>query len=187
MGISEDKFIRQINAKEVGAFRVLFEHFYNYLVLYAMKRVRQREVAEDIVQEVFVAIWESSKVYNSFHGFRAFLYDVVQNKCLDYLKHKAVENRYLTYQLANHDEESEKEYNLMREEIYRELYTAVRELPDRCREVFELHLKGKKNEEIAELLSLSVETVKTHKKNAVRFLRERLGDLFFLLSVIQMG
>ena len=57
MDISEDKFIQQINAKEVGAFRILFEHFYNYLVLYAMKRVRQREVAEDVVQEVFVAIW----------------------------------------------------------------------------------------------------------------------------------
>lgn len=66
MDISEDKFIQQINAKEVGAFRILFEHFYNYLVLYAMKRVRQREVAEDVVQEVFVAIWESSKEYNSF-------------------------------------------------------------------------------------------------------------------------
>ena len=182
MDISEDKFIQQINAKEVGAFRILFEHFYNYLVLYAMKRVRQREVAEDVVQEVFVAIWESSKEYNSFHGFRAFLYDAVQNRCLDYLKHKAVENRYLAYQLANHDDESEREYNLMREEIYRELYLAVRELPDRCREVFELHL----NEEIAELLSLSVETVKTHKKNAVRFLKERMGNLFVLLVMFRM-
>ena len=93
MDISEDKFIQQINTKEVGAFRVLFEHFYNYLVLYAMKRVRQREVAEDVVQEVFVAIWESPKEYNSFRGFKAFLYDAIQNRCLDYLKHKAVENR----------------------------------------------------------------------------------------------
>ena len=177
MDISEDKFIQQINTKEVGAFRVLFEHFYNYLVLYAMKRVRQREVAEDVVQEVFVAIWESPK---------AFLYDAIQNRCLDYLKHKAVENRYLAYQLANHDDEREREYNLMREEVYRELYLSVRELPDRCREVFELHLKGKKNEEIAELLSLSVETVKTHKKNAVRFLKERMGNLFSLLVIFRV-
>ena len=60
MDISEDKFIQQINAKEVGAFRILFEHFYNYLVLYAMKRVRQREVAEDVVQKKFS--WRSGKV-----------------------------------------------------------------------------------------------------------------------------
>ena len=72
MGISEDKFIQQINAKEVGAFRALFEHFYNYLVLYAMKRVRQREVAEDVVQEVFVAIWESRKNTILFMDSRHF-------------------------------------------------------------------------------------------------------------------
>ena len=186
MDISEDKFIRQINAKEVDAFRILFERFHNYLVLYAMRRVHLREVAEDMVQEVFVAIWESPKKYNSFHGFRAFLYDSVQNRCLDYPKHKAVENRYVAYSLANRDDESEREYNLMREEIYRELYIAVKELPDRCRQVFELHLQGKKNEEIAELLSLSVETVKTHKKNAVRFLKERLGNLFFLLVMVKV-
>ena len=94
--------------------------------------------------------------------------------------------RYLAYQLANHDDEREREYNLMREEVYRELYLSVRELPDRCREVFELHLKGKKNEEIAELLSLSVETVKTHKKNAVRFLKERMGNLFTLLVMFRV-
>ena len=186
MDISEDKFIRQINAKEVDAFRILFERFHNYLVLYAMRRVHLREVAEDMVQEVFVAIWESPKKYNSFQGVRAFLYDSVQNRCLDYLKHKAVENRYVAYSLANRDDESEREYNLMREEIYRELYIAVKELPDRCRQVFELHLQGKKNEEIAELLSLSVETVKTHKKNAVRFLKERLGNLFFLLVMVKV-
>lgn len=185
MDISDDKFIRQINDKEIGAFRVLFERFYNYLVLYAMKRVQKREVAEDVVQEVFVAIWENTKKYNSFNGFRAFLYDSVQNRCLDYLKHKAVENRYVAYRLAHQDDEGEREYNLMQEEIYRELYLAVKELPDRCREVFELHLQGKKNEEIAELLSLSVLTVKTHKKNAVRFLKERLGNIFFLF--VMMG
>lgn len=66
------------------------------------------------------------------------------------------------------------------------MYLAVRELPDRCREVFELHLKGKKNEEIAELLSLSIETVKTHKKNAVRFLKERMGNLFVLLVMFRV-
>lgn len=186
MDISEDKFIQQINTKEVGAFRVLFEHFYNYLVLYAMKRVLPAGSCRGVVQEVFVAIWESPKEYNSFRGFKAFLYDAIQNRCLDYLKHKAVENRYLAYQLANHDDEREREYNLMREEVYRELYLSVRELPDRCREVFELHLKGKKNEEIAELLSLSVETVKTHKKNAVRFLKERMGNLFTLLVMFRV-
>ena len=66
----------------------------------------------------------------------------------------------------------------MREEIYRELFLAIQELPDRSREVFELHLQGKKNEEIAEVLGISVLTVKSHKQNALRCLKEYMGNLF---------
>ena len=74
----------------------------------------------------------------------------------------------------------EGEYDLMQEEIYRELYLAVRELPEKCRGVFELHLEGKKNDEIAEILGISVLTVKSHKQNAIHFLKERTGNLFLL-------
>lgn len=66
----------------------------------------------------------------------------------------------------------------MREEIYRELYLTIQELPDRCREVFELHLQGKKNEEIAELLALPEETVKMCKREIITYLKMRLGNRF---------
>ena len=89
-----EKFIEQINRKEAAAFRVLFGAFYRYLVLYAMRYVGQQEVAEDVVQEVFMAVWESDKEYNSYHGFKAFLYDSVKNRCLNHLKHQEVELRH---------------------------------------------------------------------------------------------
>ena len=66
----------------------------------------------------------------------------------------------------------------MREEIYRELCLAIQGLPDRCREVFELHLRGKKNEEIAELLNLPVRTVKMSKREAIAYLKNYLGNRF---------
>ena len=69
------------------------------------------------------------------------------------------------------------------EEMYRELHLAVSELPKQSRAVFELHLKGKKNEEIAQLLDLSVLTVKSYKKNAMQYLRKRLGGVYFLLLI----
>ena len=57
---------------------------------------------------------------------------------------------------------------------------AIRELPGKCRRVFELHLEGKKNDEIAKILGISVLTVKSHKQNAIHFLKERVGNLFLL-------
>ena len=73
---------------------------------------------------------------------------------------------------------------LMQEEIYRELYVAVRELPEKCQKVFGLHLEGKKNDEIAEILGISVLTVKSHKQNAIHILKEKMGNLFLLYAYI---
>ncbi|MBC5621693.1 MULTISPECIES: RNA polymerase sigma factor [Butyricimonas] len=76
------------------------------------------------------------------------------------------------------NEEKEREYNLMREEIYRELFLAIQELPDRSREVFELHLQGKKNEEIAEVLAIQAKAVKAYRRDTITFLKSRLGNKF---------
>ena len=181
-----EEFIDQINRKQMPAFRELFGSFYRYLVFrIAYQYLFNKYDAEDIVQEVFIAIWESDKKYNSYHGFRAFLYDSVKNRCLNYLKHQEVERRHAEILLQEQDEEDE-DHRLMREEMYRALHRAVDELPERCRQVFELHLQGKKNEEIAQMLELSVETVKTQKKKAMHFLREWLGRLYYLLMILNI-
>ena len=174
-------FVRRINEKQEQAFHELFLRFFNYLVVYAVRRVQRRDVAEDIVQEVFVNVWEGYKEFNSYVGFRAFLYNAVANRCRDYLKHQAVEGRYMEVVLK--EEKEWDELDMAEEEMYRELHLAVQELPERSRAVFELHLEGKKNEEIAQLLALSVLTVKSYKKNALQYLRKRLGNAHFLLLI----
>ena len=68
-----DEFIDQINRKQMPAFRELFGTFYRYLVLYALRYVKQQEVAEDVVQEVFIAIWESDKSIIHITGFGHFV------------------------------------------------------------------------------------------------------------------
>ena len=181
MNGTEQELVRRINVKEEAAFHELFMRFRNYLVLFAMRRVEQLDVAEDIVQETFIAIWENRKTYNSYQGLKAYLYELVQNKCTNHLKHRVVEDKYVSYVKAT-GEEAEGDYNLMQEEIYRELYIAIRELPEKCQKVFELHLEGKKNDEIAELLGISVLTVKSHKQNALHLLKEKMGNLFLLYT-----
>ena len=153
MNGTEQDFVHRINVKEEAAFHDLFTRFRNYLVLFAMRRIDQLDAAEDIVQETFITVWENKKIYNSYQGLKAYLYELVQNKCTNYLKHKQVEDRYVSY-VKTTGEETEGDYNLMQEEIYRELYMAVRELPEKCQRVFELHLEGKKNDEIAEILGI---------------------------------
>ena len=69
--------------------------------------------------------------------------------------------------------------DLVQEEVYRELYLLAKGLPDKCRRVFELSVEGKKNDEIADILGISVLTVKAHKQKALRYLKEHAVGLFF--------
>ena len=79
------------------------------------------------------------------------------------------------------DEGDDIDLKMMEEELYRLLFKTIDELPDKCRNIFLLHLEGKGNEEIALLLNLSILTVKTQKKRAMSYIRERLGRVYFVM------
>ena len=176
----DEQFMRQINSKEPKAYREVFNEFYNSLVYFAMRYVERVEIAEDLVQELFVNLWESKTVHTSYNGFKTFLYTSVKHACLDYLKHKNVEEKYLA-SLNLEDEGDDIDLKMMEEELYRLLFKTIDELPDKCRNIFLLHLEGKGNEEIALLLNLSILTVKTQKKRAMSYIRERLGRVYFVM------
>ena len=180
MNGTEQDFVHRINVKDEAAFHDLFTRFRNYLVLFAMRRVEQLDVAEDIVQEVFIAVWERDARYPTYNAFRSFLYNSVKNAGLNHLKHKNVEEKYLA-SLNLEDEGDDIDLKMMEEELYRLLFKTIDELPDKCRNIFLLHLEGKGNEEIALLLNLSILTVKTQKKRAMSYIRERLGRVYFVM------
>lgn len=181
---SNEISIEQINKLDVTAFRLLYKGYYRALVCYAMQIIKEAGTAEDIVQELFSVIWEKKVVFRSLSSFKSYLYNSVRNASFDYLKHKDVESTYLqkvidTHQAYKIDEGEEEDF--FSEEVYRQLFRTIDELPDRCREVFLMYMEGKKNEEIAAALHVSLETVKTQKKRAMAVLRKKLGSYHFLL------
>lgn len=182
---SKEISIEQINKLDTIAFRSLYKDYYKALVWYANQFVEESSIAEDIVQELFSSIWEKKMPFKSLTSLRTYLYNSVRNASFDYLKHKDVESHYLQKVLKAHqpyrsEEESEDFYS---EEIYRQLFRTIDELPLRCKEIFLMHMDNKKNEEIAHLLNISLETVKTQKKRAMSFLKKKLSpnQYFFLL------
>lgn len=175
----ENEFMKQLSEKHPGAFRRLFLDFYNALVYFAMGYVKEKEQAEDIVQELFMQIWERKVRYASYTGFKTFLYTSVRNACINLLKHREVEDKYTQYVLERDVDRSEADdLRIMEEEVYRLLLKAVDELPPRCRDVFEQILQGKKNEEIAVILEISALTVKTQRRIGMRILKEKLGNVY---------
>lgn len=179
-------FLEGINEQNTSAFDQLYNNYYRVLVLYAKNFLSSQEVAEDLVQDLFATMWEKKLKFNSLSSFQSYLYNSIRNASINYLKHKDVEISYLerlTDNCKNLDGEND---NVSEEEIYRLLFRAIDKLPSRCREVFLLHIDGKRNDEIAEALGITVATVKNQKKRAIHLIKEQLGSCCYLISFIDI-
>ncbi len=165
----------EFSPSERDTIRELFEQHYTPLVLFAKHYVADLEADKDIVQEIFLALIESAKTFDTPDELKAYLYTSVKNKCLKYLRHEKVKQEYSA---AHRDEPSEEEtyFNRVLEEevCYSLLVQEIEHLPEQCRNVFRLILAGKANPEIAENLNISIETVKSHKQSGKKILHDRL-------------
>ena len=107
----------------------------------------ENEVAEDIVQELFSVLWERRPLFNRISQFSTYLYNTVHNSALNHLRHQNVQNNYRQSIIDNLQEfmlvdDTSDIFN--KEEIYRQLFAAIDELPPRQKEVFLLCMEGKK-------------------------------------------
>lgn len=165
-------FIEAINRQEPKAYQTLYRLYYRALVNYAMRFISKQDEAEDVVQDLFVSMWNKKIQFVSYVSFRTYLYNAVYNAVLNVIKHQEVEQRYVDL-VKNEDELEFPEADYQKEEIYRQLYLAIDRLPKKCREIFLMYMDGKKNEEIAQILSISIETVKTQKKPGYALFKRR--------------
>ena len=177
-----DLFLDQLNRKQVGAYKQLYDRYYKSLVAYASMIALSDEAAEDIVQDLFYSLWEGHATFASYSAFKVYIYTHVRNASLNYLKHNMVEEAYAQSHEAEWENPDERDETAEQEERYRRLMLAIDDLPARMREVLLLTMEGKKNKEIAEALQVSVDTVKTQKMRALAKLKEDLGGwLLWLL------
>lgn len=171
--------IKNGNAKE---FEALFRKYYPSMCAVAMKFVRDKVVAEDLVQEAFIRLWTKRGEYEAIPNLKTFLYVAVKNLCFNYLRDKKETIDYEAAGLENLEDHF-KNY-LIEEETYRMITEAVRQLPVQSARIITLALQGKQNKEIAEMLGISVNTVKTLKYKSISLLRESLKGYFCILAII---
>ena len=170
-------------------FDKIYVLYYSRMFRFAKEYVLFDEDAENIVQDVFFFFWEKREVLDIQISLVSFLFALVKNKSLDYLRHKVIADEYkqelsaklTALELLNYSFTSD-------EEIEQILMTAINKLPERCRQVFlKSRIEGKKNREIANELNLTVSTVENQMTIALRKLRVELKDylplLLFLLDV----
>jgi RNA polymerase sigma-70 factor (ECF subfamily) len=167
-------------------FSRIFEKYYAALCLFA-ERIVGAENAEDVIEELFVTLWNKQHVFNDEEHLKAFLYHSAKNACLDFLRSDGRANvRNTKYAMLFDDTEESYLAEITRTETIRELHQAIDELSPQCRKVVRMgYFEGLSNAEIAEKLGVSVQTVKNQKAQAIALLRKRLpANKLLLVSMV---
>lgn len=161
------------------AFEQLFTLFYPPLLDYAKRYVNDHPACEDIVQEIFVLLWENRKTLQITRSVRNYLLTAVRNHCFNYLKREGFSVQYREFIIKKQSavKEDEEEDFFLLNELYELLDQALAKLPKPYRKVFEMrHIENKSYETIAEELHISVRTAKRYKSLVTDILKKDLRD-----------
>lgn len=176
----ESIWFKSLCQGEEYAYKELFVRFYFSLSSFACKHLEVKEMAEDVVQDTLYELWVKKLQFTTYIELKTYLYRTVRNKCLNILKHKQVKAKYIAE--STYKEEYDFFLNqILEEEVYTLLKEAIDSLPGQTKHVYELALLGHSNEEIAEILSISIDAVKALKKRGKKILQEKLKYLIYLL------
>ncbi|MGE4587047.1 MAG: RNA polymerase sigma-70 factor [Mangrovibacterium sp.] len=162
---------------DIKAFDAIYHRYSYRLFRFALKYLREEADAEEIVQEVFVKIWEKRKFIDTAYSFNSFLFTIAYNSTISLVRKKIREKEHLLRMSIR--QPAECSVDIIDELNYRELSSQIQsllnELSPRQREIYKLSReKGLTLEEIASQLNLSVHTVKNHLVLALSFLRSHL-------------
>lgn len=166
-----------IQKDDSRAFRQVFETLYPGLGLYAVSFVIQPQVAEELVQESFMRLWQNRARLDEQFQTKAFLYKTVHNLALNYLRHQKIVNRFLKE--ANINTTSYEWKGEPNPFLSVALFNAIELLPERAKLIFEMsRIDGLKHREIAQKLSISEKTVEVQVRKARLFLQKKLKNYY---------
>lgn len=177
---SEEKLLASIEINN-QAFGVIYDRYWLKLYNYALNVLEDKAVCEDIVQEVFVSLWQQSNS-QKIDNISAYLFQSVKFQVFKHLRKGKIARRYLerVTLLQSHNDTEEQ---FIAKELESELSKVLSRLPERCRQIFVLsRFEHRSNREIALQLDLSVQTVKNQISKALASLREQLpADTYLAL------
>jgi RNA polymerase sigma-70 factor, ECF subfamily len=178
--ITDQNLVESIKNSNQGVFELVFNFYYSGLVVYADHIINNTVVSEDIVQSIFMKLWETRETIE-IRSLRSYFIQCVKNRCIDHLRNQQVKYRF--------DNRIPEEIQFVRDEDFwtktelNELIEqSVENLPPRCREIFRMsRYENLKIADIADKLGISKRTVETQISKALKVLRIKLVDYLSIL------
>jgi RNA polymerase sigma-70 factor, ECF subfamily len=174
---SNSELILLIQKDDRVAFYHIYERYSKRLYGFVLRYIKQKEDAEEIVQEVFVKIWESREKIDAYSSFESFLFTIAYNTTISLLRKRTNEQKYLEHikSLQQPDNSPDLIDEIHFNELNERVQSLLNELTPRRKEIFQLSREeGLSHDEIAKKLDISVNTVKKHMTNTLSFLKQQI-------------
>jgi len=180
---------QQEDAGGEAGFEALFKEFYDRLVYFSFQFVYDKDQARDIVQDAFIRYWnQREEVLDNKAAIKNFLYSTVRNASLNYIRHSKIVEGYIQLHNTIEPEEAPVIDAIITAEVVAEIHAAIQSLPESYRQVSILsYLEGKKNQEIADELDMSINTVKKQKQRALQLLRMKMVPEMYALLLAALA
>jgi RNA polymerase sigma-70 factor (family 1) len=178
----QDKTVIEFQRGDKETYRLIFNMLYPVMCLFAKKFINDYDDAEDIVQEVFIELWNLRAKFECLEHVKAFLFLSIKNRSLNYIKHQVIKEKYR--QISQIDPPEYFEEFVIEADVIYNLSNAINDLPEQRKLIMQQSMQGLANNEIAEKMNISINTVKLHKKIAYKELRQKLGSSQPILSLL---
>ena len=182
-----DTIEHRIMMGDEQSFELLYRKYFVRLCAFANKFLSDPQTSEEVVQDIFLKLWENRTSLRSDGSGKSFLFQAVHNKSLNLLAHQKVVNRYseMIRVVYSNAEEFDVHESLMAKELNSRIQAIINDLAPECKKIFLMsRSEGKKHQEITEELNISIKTVETQINRALKKLRSELSDYMVILVTV---
>ncbi len=174
--LAHDRVVQEIREGNEESFQKVFHMYYESLCQYAFTLLRDMDDAEDVVQSIFIKIWEKRESLIITQTLKGYLFKAVYHQCVNQIDHRAVRMKFQEVSLVEKSNEVQQP-EAFPNELEERVIAAINTLPPQCRTIFMMsRYREMKYVEIANALNLSVNTIENQMSKALRTLREHFKE-----------
>lgn len=183
--LNDNELAEKLRQGSNAAFEEIYKRYWDKLFNSAHKRLADFELCEEVVQDIFVKLWEKRELLSINTGLSNYLHTAVKYSVIDYYRKRLTEDAFISGQLLLAQTDNSTEDNIILNDLKRYLEILIEQLPVKCRSVYQLsRAEHKTNKEIAAILNISEKTVEGHLTKALQSLRFGMAEYLPLAVLI---
>jgi RNA polymerase sigma-70 factor (ECF subfamily) len=181
--IDDGILVERIRQNDKDAFRLLYNRYSRKIFFFSLKQLGSESEAEELVQSVFIRIWENRESLDPVWPVKSYIYRSAVNYIYNFLKKKSIHDRYISAQAASGELQSDPTYEqVFFNDLEKSINSIVSVLPEQQQRIFQLSRnRGLSNKEIARILGISVRTVENQIYRAVKTIKIALKSIYFTI------